>query len=253
MKFNFLLIFCSILLFSACKTPRGAQSGKLKDRSAEYVQKQMIQNQFNADWVSAKAKIKFADEDRSMTVFSSIKIRKDSVIWLNAKAFGIEAGRVMIRPDSIFVIDRLNKRYMEKDIWWLQDEFGLPVDFKGLQAMLFGNPIFFNSDLTIEKDSTHYVLGGKNDRYETAYKANGLTFKMVEMLISQPKDNRMGLIQLFDFRPLTNGQSFSFNRNIGMNSPETGKTTVRIEMTKVDVDVPLNIPFSIPPRYTKGN
>ena len=252
MKFNLLFLLCGILLFSACKTPQGARAGKLKARSAEYVQKQMVQNQFNAEWVSAKAKIKFSDEDRNMTVFSSIKMRKDSVIWLNAKAFGIEAGRVMIRPDSIFVIDRLNKRYMEKDIWWLQDEFGLPVDFKGLQAMLLGNPIFFNSDLTVEKDSTHYVLGGENDRYKTAYKADGLTFKMVEMLISQPKDNRMGLIQLSDYQMLANGQSFSFNRNIGMSSPETGKTTVRIEMTKVDVDVPVSIPFSVPPRYTKG-
>ena len=73
------------------------------------------------------------------------------------------------------------------------------------------------------------------------------------MLISQPKDNRMGLIQLSDYQMLANGQSFSFKRNIGMNSPETGKTTVRIEMTKVDVDVPVSIPFSVPPRYTKGN
>ena len=253
MKFNLLFLFCSILLFSACKTPQGARVGKLKNRSADYVQKQMVQNQFNADWVSAKAKIKFADEDRSMTVFSTIKMRKDSVIWLNAKAFGIEAGRVLIRPDSIFVIDRLNKRYMAKDIWWLQDEFGLPVDFKGLQAMLFGNPIFFNSDLIVEKDSTNYILGGENDRYKTAYKADGLTFKMVEMLISQPKDKRMGLIQLSDYRTLPNGESFSFSRNIGMNSPETGKTTVRIEMSKVDVDVPVSIPFSIPSRYVKGN
>lgn len=253
MRFNILFLLCGILFFSACKTPKGGQGSKLKNRSAEYVQKQMVQNQFNADWISAKAKIKFADADRSMTVFSNIKIQKDSVIWLNAKAFGIEAGRVLIRPDSIFVIDRLNKKYMAKDIFWLQDEFGLPVDFKGLQAMLMGNPIFFNSDLTVEKDSLNYVLGGENDRYKTAYKADGLTFKLVEMLISQPRDNRMGLIQLSDYQTLSNGQSFSFSRNIGMNSPETGKTTVQIEMSKVDVDVPFGISFSIPERYTKAN
>jgi len=252
MRLNILLILSCIFLFAACKTPQRARGSQLKKRSAEYVQKQMVQNQFVAETVSAKAKIKFADADRSMTVFSSIKMQKDSLIWLNAKAFGIEAGRVLIRPDSIFVLDRLNKQYMAKDIWWLQDEFGLPVDFNGLQAMLFGNPIFFNSDMTIEKDSVHYVLGGKNDRYETAYKANGLTFKLVEMLISQPKDERMGLIQLSDYQTLPNGQSFSFKRNIGMNSPETGKTTVRIEMTKVEVDTPLKISFSIPDRYTKA-
>lgn len=253
MRLNILLILSCILLLAACKTPQGARGAKLKKRSADYVQKQMMQNQFEAKTVSAKAKIKFTDADRSMTVFSSIKMKKDSVIWLNAKAFGIEAGRVLIRPDSIFVLDRLNKRYMAKDIWWLQDEFGLPVDFQGLQAMLFGNPIFFDSDLTIEQDSLYYILGSKDDRYETAYKANGATFKLVEMLISQPKDQRMGLIQLSDYQTLPNGQSFSFNRNIGMNSPETGKTTVKIEMNKVEVDEPVNISFSIPDRYEKAN
>ncbi len=253
MKYTLLLFSLLALLFSACKTPQGSRNLKLKNRSAEYVQQQLIENQFNARRVNAKAKIKFDDGDRSMTVFSNIRMVRDSVIWLNAKAFGLEAGRVLIRPDSIFVLNRLQKEYMAKDIFWLQDEFGLPVDFTGLQAMLFGNPVFFHRDLAVDKDSTSYILNGENEKYKATYRADGLTFKLVEMLITQPRDERSGLLQLSDYQDVGNEQSFSFYRKIEMNSPETGKAEVRIDFTEVETDKDFSIPFNISNRYTKVN
>ena len=186
-----------------------------------------------------------------MTVFSNIRMRKDSVIWLNAKAFGIEAGRVLIKPDSIFVLDRINKTYMAKDIFWLQDEFGLPVDFKGLQAMLFGNPIFFHKDLTVAKDSVSYTLAGESSRYRAQYKTDGFTFKLLEMLIAQPADKRTGFFQLSDYHTLASGQSFSRYRNIELSSPETGAARIRIEVTDAEVNGELNMPFNVSSRYRK--
>ena len=253
MKNILLLASVLLLLFSACKTPQDGRRVKLKNRSEEYVQQQIIGNQFNARRLNAKAKIKFDDGDRSMTVFSNIRMVKDSVIWLNAKAFGLEAGRVLIRPDSIFVLNRLQKQYMAKDIFWLQDEFGLPVDFTGLQAMLFGNPVFFHRDLEVSQDSVNYILTGENQKYKTAYKADGLTFRLVEMLITQPLDRRSGLIQLSDYQNINGDKSFSFYRKINMNSPETGKAEVRIDFTEAEADTDFSLPFSISKRYTKVN
>lgn len=255
MKLNILLLLLLFLLLitvSACNASKRASYSTLKEYPTDYIKKQLIQNQINADWLSARAKVKLRSDAQNMTVFSNVRLKKDSVIWLNAKAFGIEAGRVLIRPDSLFLLDRLNKRYMAKDIWWLQDEFGLPVNFQGLQAMLLGNPVFYNSNFTVANDSLNYTLAGENDKYSTQYIVSGATFKLLKMLLIQPKYERAGIIELSNYQEVEgSNKTFSFSRNIEMNSPESGTANINIEMYQVELNKPVKMPFVIPKQYSK--
>lgn len=243
-------ISCTLFLF-ACKAKRGEGEIKLKNRSSEYIQKQMVQNQVKADWFSGKAKIKYNDGKQSLSVFSSIRIKKDSLIWLNAKVFGIEAARVLIEPDSVHVLDRMGKRYIARDIWWLQDEFGLPVNFNGLQALLLGNPVFFQSDFESEKDSVNYSLSGSNEKYTTEYSVNGQTFKLDKMLLSKPKEKQVAHFDFSNYMSLSDNQLFSFSRNINLNSPDVGNIVVKIDFSSVDISTEVSMPFSVSEQYRR--
>ena len=53
--------------------------------------------------------------DLKSTLFSqsfpaNIRLKKDSVMWISV-AVGIEVGRALITQDSIFVIDRISRKY----------------------------------------------------------------------------------------------------------------------------------------------
>jgi hypothetical protein len=58
--------------------------------------------------IKSKISIKTAKIDQNIP--ATIHVKKDSVIWISI-AIGLEAARVSINPDSIFLLDRLNRKY----------------------------------------------------------------------------------------------------------------------------------------------
>src|SRR5258708_37539725 len=73
-------------------------------------------------------------------------IKKDSLIWLSINlGLGIEAFGVLITPDSVKILDKLKKVARLRSVSYLQEEIHLPIDFRTLQDLLIGNPIYLDS------------------------------------------------------------------------------------------------------------
>jgi hypothetical protein len=137
------LLFALQLFFSGCVIFRKADSGELKERSSKYLMKRLIQNQIAADWFSAKARITYQDKNETVKLTSYVRMRKDSVIWMNFKKLSIEAARLLMTPDSMVILNRMDKEYTVKDYQFVQQNFRIPANFSGLQSFLLGNPLFF--------------------------------------------------------------------------------------------------------------
>jgi hypothetical protein len=78
-----------------------------------------------------------------------VKIRKDSVIFI--EIYGrvgpvtVKAFDVLITPDSVKILDRLKKVLRLRSVSYLREQVHLPVDFKTVQDILIGNPIFLDT------------------------------------------------------------------------------------------------------------
>ena len=82
LKFLILFIGLTPLLFS-CKTTKNLQDDQLKKpKSVKLLKKKLIQNQFSAEWLSAKAKVVFRDNVGVQRFTGYIRWKKDSVIWM---------------------------------------------------------------------------------------------------------------------------------------------------------------------------
>ena len=100
----------TLLLLTSCSTSRKVQTGdtataKLKKRSAKYLQKQLKAKELDVEWLSAKARITYKDVEQTRKFTANIRMRKDSIIWMNVKKINVEAYRILITTDSIYVID----------------------------------------------------------------------------------------------------------------------------------------------------
>ena len=70
-----------------------------------------------------------------------IRLQKDKMIWISINALlGIEAFRAIITPDSVKVLNKLDKVYQLKSVSYLQEMSHLPFDFNTLQSIVLGNP-----------------------------------------------------------------------------------------------------------------
>ena len=247
------LLLLAVLAAPSCKTARSAATDEpaLKERSSRFLLKKLVQQQFAAEWFSARAKIDYEDEYEKTKFTGYIRLRRDSAIWMVFKKLSVEAARVLITPDSVYVIDRINNQYAIKDFAYLQRAYRFPADFQGLQTLLLGNPIFFTTDLAASIDGQRYALQGQTTDRANAYMLDGLTYLLRELVLADLHTGRSLQYSLSGDEPLEDQQNFSYFRSVVIRSPDLGDVSVDIEFSKVEINVPKNLQFEIPDRYTK--
>jgi hypothetical protein len=222
-----------------------------KAKSEKFLLKKLVENQVSAESLAAKARVTVRDESGVTKFITNIRWKKDSIIWMNFKKVSVEAARVKITRDSIFILDRLNKKYVAEDFQFAQQEFNLPTGFDGLQAFLLGNPVFFTKDMKADIDDNRYHLNGKTDTYEMEYWLEASTFLLRKMMVDDFRNGRTMEYELGDYEKLADGQNFSYFRQLNFTSREFGQMSVKMELSKVELDEVGEIRFSIPGHYER--
>ncbi|MEO1258309.1 MAG: DUF4292 domain-containing protein [Bacteroidota bacterium] len=251
MKNILLLAILLLTIATACDPARRAQKTKLKNKSEKFLMKRLLNTQVSADWLGSKAKVVYKDEYMRESFTAYIRMKKDSAIWMSFRKFSFEGARALITPDSIFVIDRLNNQYLAKPFSYAQQEFRLPVGFQGLQAMLLGNPVFFASQSEASVDEDRYLLLQKTDQLNAKYWLDDVKFHLSEFFVDDFRNKRKLTYKASDYQSLPDKQKFSYFRRFNLNSSDLGNMQVDVDFSKVEIDVPQKMSFSVPSRYER--
>lgn len=210
-------------------------------------------NRINFNTFSAKIKLDHAEDGKKNELTVFVRMRKDSVIWLSINAIlGIEAMRVMITPDSVKVMDKLNKRAFGFQIGYLEEIVGLPVDFATVENIFVGNPI-------IGSDTAEAYIPGPGTigllfRRETLRNLLTLSTDNLLMLsarIDEPdvKFGRACLITHGNYEQ-KNGRFFPLFRSFSFTGRM--KMEVKMDFKQYGFNEPLSFPFSIPAGYSRN-
>lgn len=262
------LLFCAlvILLAASCRSSRKISSVMtIKDtttaivvqanpdstRILEETMARMQQKRIDFTTFAAKVKVDYRDsKDRKYDFNAFIRIRKDSVMWVSViAALGIEAFRVMIRPDSVVILDKLEKTVQYQSVEYLQEITQLPFDFSTLQDLIIGNPVYTSGDRKAFQEKgdvyTMSIIGPFFKHFMTIDKpsANLLFSKLDDI---DPARSRTANLAYDDYQPNGNWQ-FANRRRITL--AEKAKVDVDMEFRQVEFDKPQNYPFSVPRNY----
>jgi Domain of unknown function (DUF4292) len=217
-------------------------------------------HEIKADWLSSDASADYSGKPMSLSVSMNVRFRRDSVIWLNIKKFGFAVARAMITPDSVFMVNYVQNNYIAKDLKYVEKQFNIPADFKTLQNILLGNPIFLTDkkQLTFERNASNdVILRGKNEQWTAQYHLDAQGEILKDMLFEQPISAKKMKISYENYdilRGYAKGDSkFSYLRTIDVESPQTEKITIIIEVEPngLEINVPKNIKFEIPSNYKR--
>lgn len=215
------------------------------------VQLKLIQNQVRADWFNGSAKLSANGGGFSQSASATIKMKKDSLIWISVRKLGLEIARAQITQDSVFLINRFGREYMVNDLNFLSETYNLPANLQTLQAVVLGNPVFFSLDnLELTENEEHYELsnaGTKKGRYVLTKTA----FALQEMELSDVENDQNLKINFKDYRALDTEHFFSYLRLLSLDSPDLGEMKVELNYQKVEIDEPTSIRFEIPKNYTR--
>lgn len=200
---------------------------------------------------SAKVKVDFEGSDGKKSDFNAfLRLKKDSVLWISINAaLGIEAFRVLITPDSVKVLNKIDKVVQLRSVEYLQEVTKIPLTFTELQDLLIGNPIFLDSNITSYKREERTVslisIGQLFKHLMTVTNDDNLLqhskLDDVDALRARTADIRYGEYET------KNGFRFSTNRRITVS--EKKRLDIALQFKQFDFNVDLNFPFNIPRNY----
>src|SRR5258708_29692026 len=215
---------------------------------------QLAKNRIDFQTFSSKMKVHYEGGDGKDYEFNAfIHIKKDSLIWLSINlGLGIEAFRVLITPDSVKILDKLKKVARLRSVSYLQEEIHLPIDFRTLQDLLIGNPIYLDSS---------NILSYKKEQAGVSLLSIGSLFK--NYLTLNSGDNTLRHSKLDDIDPmrsrtyyLTYGDyeqkdtlRFSTYRKISV--AEKSKVDIECSYKQNRFNKPLSFSFSVPKTYNR--
>ena len=240
-----LFLFLGLLFLTACKTTKISDGTTLRVRSANFLVKKLDQQRLDAEWMTAKVKLKLLDNGSTTRATADIRMRKDSVIWMTVRKFGIEGARVMITTDSVYLINRLERQYLVRDFSFIESEFNLPASFETLQDFVLGN-VFFMTQENIKSDiknDAYHLTASDATPFTNEYWLGAEDFNLERMYFNDLRYQRELTIEQGQYQPVGEVVAFPHRRVVEMYSQQMGNISVELDLSKVKFNQPANMPF----------
>ena len=197
-----------------------------------------------------KSKVTFNNSKLNQTIPATIHIKKDSIIWISVSLV-LEVARVNITPDTVQILDKLNRKYYGTSFKSLSKMFDFEVDFQILQAALLGNlPIKPNADdLYFDENKT---LRLSQKRKELSFE-NKIDKENLKLYLIEAKDAQSKSEMNLSFKNyVKEGDNFvpTLIQMIFTSGQYADKTQLEFVHSKFDfLDRNIRFPFNVPKGY----
>jgi len=260
----FVLITTAVVLFIGCKSTKPTTTLQFKElpSPAEAIQR-IHSNHVDIKTLAARfsAETKFKDSEYFFN--GSLRIVKDSAIYISATVPILsEVARVVITPDSLKFINRIESVYFVGRIEFLNELLGAEVDFFMLQALLLGNDFehFTHEGFSVSNDKENLVL---NSRARVPL-SNPLAWPLENRMWVDPVNYKIKQ-NIFMDGPASRmiRANYKSHRKIGErvlpNSIElffsdlANSLFVSMDLSRITLDAGVVINFSVPAAYAPLN
>ena len=152
-----------VLVLHACNIHRHLVAGKPnRHLNTNKIIDSVVKQKLFFTYFTSKISVDLESSKINESFTVNLKIRKDSLIWVDIKKASISIARVLITTDSIKTLVRFGEGegYYPRAFNYLNDQFDTELDFNMLQDLLTANPMSFdaNEKFKSPKDSAYYYL-----------------------------------------------------------------------------------------------
>ena len=206
-------------------------------------------------YLKAKAKVSFKSPKESQNVNVDIRMKKDSLIWMNISALGFSVASALFDKDVVKFYDKFHGEYNEYTYSAFAEKFNFNITYDILQSLIVGNRPFKKNKSRVVRENEYYLLKQEQDRV-LIDNYIGENKKLKKLLLTQ-EDTNNKLTLDFDNFTMLNQYLFPNSSLITVDykSNEDQKmyqTVVNIKHTKVELlNTPLEFPFKVPEKLLK--
>ncbi len=254
---NYWFILAIFFVFTSCKATKKATVVDKKENSElEDLVSKLDHNSFHPEWFRAKAQMQAKMDGQGLSFTSTIISKNKELLWFNGKKFSIEGARFLMTPDSIFILNRMQRKYLSEEKDWVAQEYELPaliaeaIDLEYMQDIFIGNPILDIIPYTeTELVEEEVLLRGKKAGYTSELMIDPNTMHTRYFQLSQGEN--LMTVNYSDYRMIEGNQPFAFRRDISIQRPGEGDIQVSILYDNIVINEEQNVKFNIPGNYSK--
>nr|WP_299386022.1 DUF4292 domain-containing protein [Allomuricauda sp.] len=234
-----------MMFLSGCKSGKAISGGEIDSRlSSKRIIENHYANELDFKTLSGRVKIDYANGKEEQGVTVSLRMEKDSVIWISAPLGMVKAH---ITPQKVSFYNKLQNEYFDGDFAYLSNLLGTELDFTKVQNLLLGSAVL---DLRDEKynatiNGDHYELKPKKARelFKILFQLEPRNFKILSQEISQPEENRQ-LTAKYTYQDIS-GKIIPSEINI-VALESDGNTKIDLSFKSLELNKSLNFPYKIP-------
>ncbi|QBQ42292.1 DUF4292 domain-containing protein [Sphingobacterium psychroaquaticum] len=252
---RWIIMVLVVATVSACKTKKKIvlpSDATPTDVTAAHVSSIKSFEMSNLDFHSftgrAKTKIEMGKSVQDVTL--NVRIQRDKAIWISVTALlGVEAARVLITPDSIKVLNKLQGEYLAKPFDYVQRFTNKGVTFAMVQDLLMANvssSLLRTNNVQVASAQDEFIVVGIKEDLSYQYRIN--------------KDNRPFNFLMERIGANQNLQAFygDYTKTDGYNFPQRialdmsgGDVALKAQLVfnKVAFNENIELPFTVSDRY----
>lgn len=274
-----LLAIALLVNISACKTFRIGSFKKkekkevlkkaLSDTTAPKVvvhppvitpEKQRLMDALGSVWnkelqyktFTGKAKMFYQGPSMKQEFTAHFRIMRDSVMWVNITALEgiVQVARVLITPDTIKMINYLNKEATIMPMNQAVKVLPVPVNFQMLQNFIVGNALVHSGHITDANDiGNAWTIQVEGNSYiqQITYNKPDSTMRSGQMH-TRNVNGPQGISQYENYTNV-DGRKFSEDRTVHIQN-NGQEYMLDMSFNKADFDLAQDYPFNIPGSFS---
>ncbi len=257
-RINFFVALLVIILSVSCKSKKkltqttdtkSTIEGKSTLAHTDAALKQIKQNKNDYTYLKADASAAYNDGKNAYDLDVELVCEKDKYIWMKVTAlFGIEAARIMITPEKIELLDRLNRKHILANFSYLKSFTDIPLTFIQLQNLIVGNALFdvdVNQTI-VENMGVEMLVNYMFNQNKQSNIYNTTNYKNRLSLVNDTLKNQSLQIDYSDF--VVNGTN-AFPANISINIKSEKNVACQFKLSNFAFDKKGEVQFSVPKSY----
>lgn len=239
---------------------------RLDYKSSKTLSRNVKENEFSFEWISAKANVESLVEDREEQFDIKVSIRKDSAMLISIHyLLGLQVAKVLITKDSVKFVNYIDKTYFKGDFVYINTLLAADLDFDLLQAVMFGNSAEFQEDesklkpvtdrqncryllSTVRKRRLRKIQTGSSDLTDALQilTLNPDNFKILRTEFNEPSTNRQFIANYSKFT-LVDSVFAPYHVDIDILAQK--KASIKIDYVRIEKNIPQKLSLNIPSKY----
>lgn len=272
-----------VVFFASCKTSKNiATVEKLKPLSANRIIKNIEKSAFQYDGLDIKRiNCVYETPDNKTSFRANLSSSVDDFIQVHISKLNLPVARFLLTPDSVKMVNYMQKNYFLGDYDYIEKLLGAPIDFQVVQSII-ANDVFAYQRAEREKDDTEFVSytedgmyilqsvknrklekierKGKDDKMDRYLKKIGednfvvqylyidpVSFKIRKIILDDVTDQRKVTVNFDEFVKLED-QLYPGSIDIHFESQDND-LKMKMKMSKLSVEKEAKSNFKIPDKY----